>query len=237
MPEVELTLTMCPPSFIAGTSASFIRRIDRRLTWRTESQRSASVLASSLSRVMPALWTTMSMPPWRACGVLDDPGAGVLGGDVELEGRAAEAVGDLGERPTGGGDVDRDDRGPVAGQGVGDGGTDAAGGARDDRDLAGERLVPVGRGDDVADRRADAEDLAGDVGGAAGEQEAHRGVDAGVGALGHEDEVGGAPAAHLLADRADDPLEGAAGRGLRDRAGVLGRAPDDDDAAGRARAS
>ena len=37
-----------------------------RLTAMTEFQRAASMLTSSLSRVMPALWTTMSTPPCRS---------------------------------------------------------------------------------------------------------------------------------------------------------------------------
>ena len=41
------------------------------------------MLASSLSRVMPALWTTRSRPPWRvrACSTIRVPASG--GGDVE----------------------------------------------------------------------------------------------------------------------------------------------------------
>ena len=38
-----------------------------RLTSRTASQRSGFIRASVRSRVMPALWTTTSTPPWRSC--------------------------------------------------------------------------------------------------------------------------------------------------------------------------
>ena len=47
-------------------STSLIASCAERLTAITEFQRSVSWLARSLSRVIPALWTTMSIPPCRA---------------------------------------------------------------------------------------------------------------------------------------------------------------------------
>ena len=101
-------------------------------------QRSSSMLTKSLSRVMPALCTTMSRPPCRdvACSTIRR--AGVLGRDVELEGRALHLVGHRGQRVPGCGHVDGDDGRAVAGEHPGDLGTDAARGPGDDRDLARE---------------------------------------------------------------------------------------------------
>ena len=108
-----------------------------RFTASTEFQRAASMLTSSLSRVMPALCTTMSTPPCRSRRCVDQPLRRVGGGDVELQRRPADLVGHLGQRLPGGRDVDGDDVRAVPGQHPGDRGADAAGGAGDDGDLAG----------------------------------------------------------------------------------------------------
>src|SRR5699024_5317755 len=150
----------------------------------------------------------------EALGVLDELRARVRGGDVDLERRATDPVGDLGERAAGGGDVDADDGGAVAGEDLGDGGTDAAGGTGDDGDLVRERSVPAGRLRQLPEGLADVDDLRRDVGRAPGEEEADRRLGVGVRPLGDVNHVRRAPGAHLLADRAHDALEGAAGRGL-----------------------
>src|SRR5690606_8075866 len=82
----------------------------------------------------------------EAGAVLGDAGTGVRCGHVELERRSPDAVGDLGQRVAGGGDVDADDLGAVPGQDLDDGRTDAASGTGHDRDPALEGLLPRPRG-------------------------------------------------------------------------------------------
>ncbi len=68
MPLVEATDTIRGEfrKCSEASSASLIRSCAAILTAITESQRPWSMLASSLSRVMPALWITMSRRPWRS---------------------------------------------------------------------------------------------------------------------------------------------------------------------------
>ena len=115
-----------------------------RLTPSTASHSSSLIRPSVLSRVMPALWTTMSTPPWASSRWVGDLRRGVVIGDVDGQRRAAEPSGDL--RPA---------RRPIAGTStpttwapsrasdLGDRLADPARGAGDERDLAGERPVPV----------------------------------------------------------------------------------------------
>ena len=65
MPLVEASDTMRGWSANAGEarSASLIRSCAAMFTAMTESHVSGFMFASSLSRVIPALWTTMSIPP------------------------------------------------------------------------------------------------------------------------------------------------------------------------------
>ena len=66
MPAIEATPMIRPLSWTTpcASSSAVIRSGATRLTSSTEFQRSSSMLASRLSRVMPALCTTMSTPPW-----------------------------------------------------------------------------------------------------------------------------------------------------------------------------
>ena len=128
----------------SSSSTRVIRSGAVRLTAMTLSQRSAAMLASLLSRVMPALCTTTSTPPcsvrrWCAmrCGR-------VLGGDVEDEVVAVELAHQGLQLAGGLGDVDADDRGAVAVQHPGDLLADAAAGAGHEGDLALQRTAPVG---------------------------------------------------------------------------------------------
>ena len=208
MPAIDETSTTCPPSRRPSwpRNASFIRRIESRLTSRTERHRSASVFASSLSRVMPALWTTTSSPPWRVRAWSRMRRAGVGCRDVGLQRGAAHLVRHRGERRAGGGHVDADDGRTVARQDPGDVGADAAGRPGDDGHLAGERPRGVGRrGGRLAPHP---EHLGVDVGRSRGEQELDGAQTSRLGAGGEEDEVRGGPGPELLGDRARDALEG-----------------------------
>ena len=105
---------------------------------------SGDMLRSILSRVMPALWTTMSTPPKRffrssamrvrRCGVRD----------VGEQQRAVEAVRHLAERAVVLGAVEADDVRPLGGEQLGGGFADPARRARDQRDLAVERAARPG---------------------------------------------------------------------------------------------
>ncbi len=102
-----------------------------------------------------------------------------LGRDVELQRGAADPVGDRRQVLALGGDVDADDVRAVAREHLGDRRADAARRAGDDAAVwPGERLVPVVRRVRTAAR--DPDHLAGDVGRAAGEQEAQRRLEVGV---------------------------------------------------------
>ncbi len=135
---------------------------------------SGFMFASFLSRVMPALCTTMSTPPNVSLHVLGDPLGRVLAGDVEGEVVAAQLLGDSLQLAGRLGYVDAEDPRAVAVQHPGDLLADAAAGPGDQRDLALERARPVGDllGSVSCAVAADPDDLAGDVGGLGGEQEA-----------------------------------------------------------------
>ena len=146
---------MLPPrrTASASSSASVSRSWLVRLTASTESHWSSLIRPSVLSRVMPALWTTTSTPPWRSRTWSTSAAGGVLGRDVELQRGAADAVGGRGQLGALRGHVEADDVRAVAGEHLGDRRADAARGAGDERDLAVERALPVVRrgGDRLAD--------------------------------------------------------------------------------------
>ena len=171
----------------------------------------------------------MSTPAVLGLEVAGDQPGRVGGRDVGGERGAADLAGQPlevgGERR----DVEADDVGAVAGEHSRDLGADPARGAGDERDLAGERPIPVELGTAIGGR--DPDDLAGDVGGARREQEAQRRLDLVLGAGRDVDELRGGAAADLLAERADEALERALRGRLARRAAVLGRRPEDDDAA------
>src|SRR5918997_635905 len=149
---------------LTSVSAALMRSMLSRLTASTESHSSSLMRARVRSRVMPALWTTMSAR------------------------RSASVA-----RPH-----------------LGDRRADPARGARHHGRLAGQRPGPVlGY---VPDRGGDADDLAGHVGRAAGEQEAQRRLEIGVG-IG-VDELRGGAVADLLAGRAHEALEPALGHAV-----------------------
>ena len=143
---------------------------------RASSGRSA-MLASFLSRVMPALCTTTSTPPCLVLQVVGDPLRRVLGGDVERRGgrRRARSITRL-ELAGGLRHVDADDGRAVAVEHPGDLLADAAAGAGHQRDLArpaalsSRRPAPAS----VVPVRADPDDLARDVRRLGREQEGER---------------------------------------------------------------
>src|SRR5690606_10355465 len=148
--------------------------------------------------------------------VLGAPPAGVRHRDVQLQGAAADLVGHRAQRLAAGRDVHDDDVRAVTGEGPRDGGPDAAGGAGDDDDPALERPVPLGVPVERHLGRTDPPGLARHVGRAALEQEQQGGGEGlGRGGRVDPDQVGGGPAAQLLADAADDALQRLlGGRGL-----------------------
>ena len=101
--------------------------------------------------------------------MLEDTISGVLGRDVELQGRAADLVGHLGELFAGRRDVHRDDASAVAVQRPGDGGADPARGPGHHGDLTAQRSRPVLR--QHAIDRIHTEELPGDECRTPGEQE------------------------------------------------------------------
>ena len=194
------------------------------------------MLASSLSRVMPALWTMMSSEPCRFRAWSTIRAARVRRRHVELQSGAAEPVRVARQALSRRRDVDADDGRAVASEHLGDRRADPPSGAGDDGDLAGQRGMPVVRGHGrAAGGGAHRDDLAVDVGRASGEEEPQRGVGVGLLTLDDGDEVGRGAGPQLLADRPDHTLQGPAG-GAQHRVGAGGRhrAPEHHDAtAGR----
>ena len=139
MPAIEATPTMRPSSLTTPSSSSsrVIRSGAVRLTAMTLLPAVGSaMLASFLSRVMPALCTTTSTPPCCGAQVVRDALRRVLGGDVEDEVVAVELAHQRLQLAGGLRDVDADDGGAVAVQHPGDLLADAAAGAGDEGDLA-----------------------------------------------------------------------------------------------------
>ena len=137
---------------------------------------------------------------------LGDLGGRVPVGDVELDRLGVQARGHLAQILGQGGHVQQDELGPVAVQGRGDRLADAPRGARDERCLALKGTLPVELGR-LGHGLPHADDLAGDVGRARGEQEAQGGLDLLLGTLGDVDELDGDAPADLLAQRAGEALE------------------------------
>ena len=237
MPAIEATPTIEPLSLTTPWSSSsrVIRSGATRLTSSTASQRSSSMLASFLSWVMPALWTTTSTPPcfsfrWWAirCGASLAVMSRVRWSPSSSPHQRLQLAGRLR-------DVEPDDGRAVAVQDPGDLLADAAAGAGDQRDLAGERALPVGRPRRrrvawVPIRTTWPETYA-DFGES---RKRERRGDRRLGALGDVDELDRAAAADLLAERAGEALERALGDPLGARrpapAGCRARRP-----AGRSR--
>ena len=179
---------------------------------------------------MPALWTTTSTPPWRsrtcaasasgACSAVMSSCSAVPRTRLAVSARSAPIAG-----------MSRQiDGGAVAREHLGDRRADAARRAGDERDLAGERALPVLRGGSGA--RPDRDHLAVDVGGAAGEQEPQRRLDAVLRAGRDPDELRRGAGAQLLGRGAREALQRALGDGGAHAAGrrpAASRAP----AAGR----
>ncbi len=78
---------------------------------------------------------------------------------------------------------------------------------------------------------ADREHLAGDVGGAGGEQEAHSRLDRARGVRGDLEQVGGGAAAQLFADGAHEALDRLLRHHFPGRGGAAGRGAEDQDSA------
>ena len=116
-------------------------------------------------------------------------GGRVLRGDVHLKGGPADVIRDLRQRGSLRRHVHDDDLCPVSGERLGDCRADPPRRSGDDRDPVGQWTIPVRRRHRFC--RPESEDLARDVGGAAGEEEAQRGLEAAFGALSHIDKVGG----------------------------------------------
>ena len=212
-----------PPGRIRpwSSSSSVMRCGAPTLMSTTSAKFSGFMLRSRLSRVMPALCTMMSTPPWCCLKCGRDLLGCVVGGDVEGDRAAAELVDERLQVGLQRRHVEADDGGAVAVQGADLGLAEPAGGAGDEGDLAGQRLGRVGDRVGVLEvGEADADDLAGDVGRLGGEQELQRGADGRFAALGHVDEVGRAAVADLLGQRAAEALQRALGDG-----GALGCRP------------
>ena len=146
---------------------------------------------------------------------------GIGCGDVELQRLAADPVHHLGQRLTGLRHVHADDIGAVAGEVLRDRGSDSAGGAGDHGGASGQRAGVAGGHEFVQAQslpgvRGHREELAGDIGGFAGEQEpqgrSHRGCGE-VDAV-EEDSVGGGAGAHLVGDRPSEAGDALSSGGL-----------------------
>ena len=127
------------------------------MTSSTEHHRSASVLASNLSLVMPALCTTTSSPPWRnfACSRMRPPASAEVTRHV---GRAADVIGHPCQGISGARHIHAHDPGAVADQDARDLCADPPRRSGHDRHLLGERhsqstcpLVGAGSAADLDD--------------------------------------------------------------------------------------
>ena len=181
-----------------------MRSMLSRLTASTESHWSSLMRASVLSRVMPALWTTMSAV------ALGEHAGRAVGRDVELQRGPADAVGDLRQVLALGRDVDADHVRAVARQHLGDRRADAARRARDRRGLRPPAAGPSRPARGGRPRRpgspARTRRPSGRTAGSAASTRDRRQPD-------DVHEVGGRAVADLLAERADEALE----RALRRR--------------------
>ena len=163
--------------------------------------------------MMPALCTMMSSAPCRVPGVLEDPPAARRAPSRRAAGRCRGAGSRrAARRSPGGGHVDADHGRAVASEHLGDRRADAPSGAGDDGDLAGQRRLPVVRGDGRRRRRRRRP-------GGPGRRRrpsvrrgrtAARASALASAPLDDGDEVGRGAGPQLLADRPDDALEGPA---------------------------
>ena len=216
MPLVEATDTIRGASrkCSEASRASLIRSCAAMLTAITEFQRPASMLASSLSRVIPALWITMSSRPWRAAAwsMIRWPASSRLMSSCRAVPWTSLAT--AARWSPAAGMSTSDERGAVAVQRAGDRGADAAGGAGHDGDLAGQRLLGVvGQ---LAGGGADGQELPVHERRAARQEEPQRPQGAGArgaGAVGEQDAVAGGAGAQLLGQRPQQPVHALPGRG------------------------
>ena len=140
--------------------------------------------------------------------VLGELGAGIGSGDVDRQRGAADLVGGGRQRFTGRWDVSGDDVGAVAREYLGNGGADTAGGTGDHGNLAGQWLVPAGRGDRIF--LVDADDLGVHERRLSRQQESQgrlQSAQTGLGIGGDVDELGGCAVAQFLAERTGEALE------------------------------
>ncbi len=219
MPLIDDTHTIRAASFSAPScpsSSVVIRSGAPRFTSITELQRSSSMRPSVLSRVMPALWTTMSAPPCsRARCEAIVRGAS---GSVTSSASSMPSPRSGTSRPT--------TCAPSRSQDGRDRGADAARRAGHERHAAVERPLPVAHRRRV--RAAHAHDLARHVGRARREQEPQRRLDRVLGARLDQHQLAGGAAAHLLGDRAREALERALGDRLARRRAIAGRGAEHD---------
>ncbi len=150
---------------------------------------------------------------------LCDRGRGVRIGDVELDRLRLQPLGNCLQLLREGRDVEQGQLGAVAAQDGGDRFADPARGAGDQRLHAVQRLFPFELRR-LGDGWADSNHLAGDIGGAGGEEEAQGGVELVLGAGCNVDELRRDAAADLLAQRAGEALQRPLGGGRAGRAPV-----------------
>ena len=229
MPLSEETQTIRPLSRSRPreSSSSSIRSSLERLTSSSEVQRSSGILAIVRSRVTPALWTTTSTPSPSRSAIFAGASSSVMSTSIVLApSRAATFASSSPRAGTSSSTSLAPSRcrvsaiaSPIPREAPVTSAT-----------LALQRSLPVDLRR-LRDARADLDHLAGDVGGAGGEEEAQGGVELVLGAGGDVDELHGDAAADLLAERAGEPLQGALrGRLARRQAGRR-RAQHDDAAA------
>ncbi len=213
-----------PPS----SRASLIRSSLERLISISWLQRSSGILAIVRSRVTPALWTTTSTPPAKRSAIRSGASGAVMSSSIASPPtlaatwrRSSPAWGT--SRPT----TSAPSAASVSA---------IAAPIPREAPVTSATLPASGRSHSISGSGATpsptSHHLAGDVGGARREQEAQRRLELPLAAAADEDELRGrAASADLLAERADEALEGALRRGGAGRACLLRRRAEDDDAA------
>ncbi len=234
MPEVEASDTTRRPGSPAARNASFIRSCDSRFTAMTESHLAASMLASSLSRVMPALWITMSSFPCLdvACSMITAPASSRVMSSCRAVPETWLAT--FASASPAAGTSTTTTVAPSRRKRLGDRGADPARRTGHHGDLAGQRLLEVRGKYAVVGRNV--QELPVDVGAAPREQETQRGKrrgGRGVDALAEHHAVGRRPAAQFAAEGTHGSVDALAGRGLGRRVGGKCRAAEGDDAPAR----
>src|SRR2546421_1065103 len=150
----------------------------------------------------------------------------ILGRDVDLESRAADSVGDLGQAGALGRHIGDDDSRAVSGKRLRDGGADAPRGTGDHGNSILERMFPVRRRYGLGGSNSD--DLTVDVGRSTGNEEAQRRLEDALSAFRHIYKVGGRSESSLLAGGANEAVERALRRGGFRIGAVLGGSPEED---------